>query len=118
MTSTRNNNSLGDYESSISAIQKQAEYTTFIHGPQGAAQQTQFPGQGLVAGRFAPTSLSHNACDIESFLYGIGSVNLVNPAPIIIPNIKRLRSLDMFEKAPTLMPETLTVAQNQRYTRS
>jgi hypothetical protein len=118
MTSTRNNNSLGDYEITQNAIQKQAEYTTFIHGPQGAALQTNFPGEGLISGRYAPTSLSHNACDIESFLYGIGSVNLVNPATLITPNIKRLHSLSIFEKTSLLIPEPLNITPSQRFNRS
>jgi hypothetical protein len=118
MTSTRNNNSLGDYEITQNSIQRQAEYTTYIHGPQGAALQTQFPGEGLLSGRYAPTTLSHNACDIESFLYGIGSVNLVNPAPTIIPNIKRLHSLSIFEKNAVLIPEPLIIEPAQRFHRS
>jgi hypothetical protein len=115
MTSTRNKNSLGDYEFQQIAIQKQAEYTTFINGPQGKVEYNHFAGDGLLSGRIAPMSLSHNACDIESFLYGIGSVNLVTPTEPIVPHLKRLHSLNIINRLPTIIPEPLQHDSNQRY---
>jgi hypothetical protein len=114
MASTRNKNTPGDYRFEQQSIQKQSEYKTYIHGPAGESTQTYFPGDGLVGGRFAPTLLSNNACDIESYLYGIGSTNLVNPLPELTPNIKSLQSLNIIQKTPLLFPNPLIVEPNQR----
>ena len=115
MTSTRNNNSLGDYEAQQIAIQKQAEYQTYVNGASGMASETYFAGDGLLSGRLAATSLSQNACDVESFLFGIGSVNLVSPKSRIIPEIHRIQSLSIIQKTPVILPADLVIMPNQRY---
>jgi hypothetical protein len=114
MASTRNKNTPGDYSFEQSAIQKQSLYQTYIHGPAGECEQTYFPGDGLVGCRFASTLLSNNACDIESYLYGIGSTNLVNPQSRIDPSLKELQSLNMIDKTPLVFPDPLVVEAKQR----
>ncbi len=61
--------------------------------------------------------MSSNAPDIESFLFGIGSTNLVNPAPVFVPRLTTLASSNLFEKAPVLVPEPLVIEKNQRPTK-
>lgn len=114
MTSTRNKNSAGDYHYEQTAMLKQNEYYTYAHGSQGMAKQTNLAGDGLVHGRIASTQLSHNSCDIESFLFGIGSVNLVNPKPDIVPELKHLPSLSIIDKPMVLLPKPLFIEPNQR----
>jgi len=114
MTSTRNKNSLGDYQYEQNAMLKQSEYCTYIHGSQGMATQTNFAGDGLVHGRIASSQLSHNSCDIESFLFGIGSVNLVNHIPPPVPQINYLSSLSIIDKPTILLPKPLVIESNQR----
>jgi hypothetical protein len=58
--------------------------------------------------------MSYNAPDIESFLFGINSTNLVNPAPTFVPELSNFCSANVFEKGPTFIPEPLTIEKNQR----
>jgi hypothetical protein len=117
MASTRNKNSLGDYNFEQTARLKQTEYATYAHGSQGMAVQTNFAGDGLIHGRIASSQLSQNSCDIESFLFGIGSVNLVNPKPDPVPQLKHLPSLSIIDKTPLLLPKHLVIEPNQRMLR-
>jgi hypothetical protein len=76
--------------------------------------QTYFPGNGLLAGNVFKTQLSNNVCDIEALLFGIGSTNLVTPQAPIVPEIKNLKSLNISNKIPLLIPPHLTIQPNQR----
>ena len=114
MASTRNKNSVGDYQYEQNALLKQNEYYTYAHGFQGMANQTNLAGDGLIHGRIASSQLSHNSCDIESFLFGIGSVNLVNPKPTPVPELKFLPSLSIIDKPTLLLPKPLVIEPNQR----
>ena len=58
--------------------------------------------------------MSHNAADIESFLFGVGSTNLVNPQPCLTPELKQLSTANVYEKDPTYIPEPLVMEKNQR----
>lgn len=114
MSSTRNKNTAGNYELEQQYYNKQSEYKTYINSQYGKPQQTQFPGNGLLTGRFAPTELSRNSCDLESFLYGIGTTNLVSPQPKPIAQIYELESLNIIKKLPIILPEPLVIEGNQR----
>lgn len=114
MSSTRNKNTRGNYESEQYALNKQSEYKTYIHSSSGKPTQTQFPGNGLLVGRVAPTELSVNSCDIESFLYGIGTTNLVKPNKPPVAEIRELKSLNVINKLPVMLPMPLVVEGHQR----
>jgi hypothetical protein len=58
--------------------------------------------------------LSYNAADTESFLFGINSTNLVNPAPCFVPEINQIGTVNIYEKGVTFIPEPLVVEKNQR----
>ena len=77
MSFTNNKNFIGNYNLEQEALKKQEEYLLFKNAPNGAAVSTYLPGNGLLQGRVAPLPLTDFSCDIESFLYGIGSTNLV-----------------------------------------
>ena len=62
----------------------------------------------------APENLSSNACDIESQLFGIGSTNLVNPKKHVQPKFHDVKSLNMIDRLPMVIPEPLIVEKNQR----
>jgi hypothetical protein len=62
----------------------------------------------------AHRNLSANYSDVESFLFGIGSTNLVSPKSDPIPDIQQYKSLNIIDKTPLIMPEQLTVQSNQR----
>jgi hypothetical protein len=114
MSSTRNKNTPGNYDLEQQYYKKQTEYKTYIHSQYGKPQQTHFPGNGLLQGRVAPTELSHNPCDLESFLYGIGTTNLVNPQAKPVAQIYEIESLNVMKKLPVILPEPLVIDGHQR----
>ena len=115
MASTRNKNTPGNYIAEQRSITEHINYNTYQS--YGVPQSTYLPGDGLLQGRVAPDQLSHNSSDIESFLWGIGSTNLVNPLPATTPEIKQLKSLSVIDKIPVIVPGDLQVQPNQRYYR-
>jgi hypothetical protein len=114
MSSTRTRNTPGNYDLEQWAHNHKLEYFTYPHSQYGSATKTFFPGNGLVAGRVASTELSHNACDTESFLFGIGSSNLVNPQSQFVSKVKHLPSLSIFDRQSVILPESFTLEANQR----
>jgi hypothetical protein len=112
MSSTRNKNSPGDYLLEQKQNTGICSYSEYVYSSKPV--ETYFPGDGLLAGRVAPTNLAGNACDIETHLFGIGSTNLVNPLPAVRPEITPLKSLNVIDRLPVLIPEPLVVEKNQR----
>jgi hypothetical protein len=60
------------------------------------------------------STLSHNPVDIETFLFGIGSTNLVNPVKPLTPELKCLNSANLFKKPDVIMPIPLAASKTQR----
>lgn len=114
MASTRNKNNRGDYQVEQKSHIQRMEYLTYENGGNGKPLETFFAGNGLLSGRVASSNLSHNSCDIESSLLGIGSTNLVNPQTPVKPDIKPLQSLNVIDKLPTMIPEPLIIDKHQR----
>jgi hypothetical protein len=114
MSSTRNKNTPGNYAMEKWAYTKKHEELMFIHASQGQAITTQLPGNGLLSGRIAGRDLASNSCDIESALFGIGSTNLENPLPHVTPQINYLRSLNVMNKIPMVIPVRYENEPNQR----
>ena len=114
MASTRNRNTPGHYCLEQRQYLGSENYTLYPNSQYGAAYNTRLPGNGLLPAQIPWNKLSYNAADTESFLFGINSTNLVNPAPCFKPEITQLHSANVFEKGPTLMPEPLVIEKNQR----
>jgi hypothetical protein len=114
MASTRNKNTKGNYDLEQRSLQNHSEYLTYIHSQSGRPTQTMFPGNGLLQGRIAPTELSRNTCDIESFLYGIGSTNLVTPLSETNVEILKLKSLDIAKRIQLFVPDPIVVRNDER----
>jgi len=89
-------------------------YTTYAHSQYGSAYDTRLPGDGVNPGQIPWNQLSNNAVQIESFLFGINSTNLVNPEAPLTPELKCLKSANFFTKKPVYLPEPLVVNKNQR----
>ena len=108
MSSTRNRNTPGDYnlvkkaDENISAY---LSYDTFVQ-----PKQNYHPGDGLLGASTCRNVLAHNACDIESTLFGIGANNLVTPQKPAEPQLKPLKSLSIMDKTPLIMPKPLEVS--------
>jgi hypothetical protein len=114
MASTRNINTPGNYYLEQREYKQSENYKLYPNSQYGAAYNTRLPGNGLLPGQIPWNKLSCNAPDTESFLFGINSSNLVNPAPCFFPEIRQLSSANIYEKESTFIPEPLVVEKNQR----
>jgi len=114
MASTRNINTLGNYNLEQIEFKQSETYTLYPNSQYGAAYNTRLPGNGLLPAQIPWNKMSYNAPDIESFLLGINSTNLVNPAPCFVPELAKLDSTNIYEKGPVFIPEPLVIEKNQR----
>jgi len=112
MASTRNKNSVGNYTLETNSYQNSLQFMTYETA--GKPVVPLHAGDGLLSGRMASNTLSKNACDVESQLFGIGATNLVNPQADVVPQYTSRKSLNVMEKTPLLMPEPLVVRKEQR----
>jgi hypothetical protein len=114
MASTRNRNTTGNYCLEQRQYQQSSGYALYPNSQYGAAYNTRLAGNGLLPGQIPWNKLSYNAADTESFLFGINSTNLVNPAPCFVPEIAQLESINIYDKGPVFMPEPLVIEKKQR----
>jgi hypothetical protein len=114
MSSTRNNNTPGDYALQQWSLTQQFQNALYPNAANGQAFTRNLAGNGLLVGRMAGRDLANNSCDIESELFGIGSTNLVQPLAKVQPDFIPLKSLNVFEKPGVYMPKDLFVEANQR----
>jgi hypothetical protein len=114
MASTRNINTPGNYNLEQREFKQSEIYTLYPNSQYGAAYNTRLPGNGLLPAQIPWNKMSYNAPDIESFLLGINSTNLVNPAPCFVPELANLDSTNIYEKGPVFIPEPLVIEKNQR----
>ena len=114
MASTRNINTPGNYCMEQKQFAHSENYTLYQNSQYGAAYTTRLPGAGLLPGQIPGNQLSQNTADIESFLFGINSTNLVNPAPALVPKLKNLCQANIYTPSTTYIPEPLVILKNQR----
>lgn len=114
MASTRNKNTPGNYCLDQRQNTGSEAWQLYINGANGFAYDTRLAGNGLNPGQMPWSTLSHNPADIESFLFGINSTNLVNPAGPLTPQLKCLSSANLIEKKPVIMPVPQAISKEQR----
>jgi hypothetical protein len=114
MASTRNKNTPGNYNLEQREFRQTEKYVLYANSQYGSAYNTMLPGNGLLPAQIPWNKMSHNAADTESFLFGINSTNLVNPAPCFVPEIIKLNSTNIYDKSPLYIPEPLVIEKNQR----
>lgn len=114
MASTRNKNTPINYLQEQRQFYNSEQYTLYPNSQYGAAYNTNLPGNGLNPAQIPWNKLSYNAPDIESFLFGINSTNLVNPSPPLNPELATLNQVNIFEKNKIYIPEPLVIEKNQR----
>ena len=114
MTSTRNKNDRGNYKAEEHSRESQRLYSLYVNQGNGQAYSNHFASDGLLPGKMGPLALSSNFADIDSFLKGTGSTNLVNPMNPIKPQIKEIESLSVIDRIPLIMPSPLRRDKNQR----
>jgi hypothetical protein len=111
MASTRNKNTLGNYNLEQRDYQMSARRNMV---PTKQHEDTRFAGNGLNPGQVPANKLSTNAPDVESYLFGIGSTNLTGSPFIATPELNLLSSAHLFEKTVVYMPRPLIVDEKQR----
>ena len=98
MASTRNKNTPGNYCLDQRQFTEMRNWSLYENSSHGQAFDTKLAGNGLNPCQMPWTTLSHNPADIESFLFGINSTNLVNPSHNPRPELIRLGTVNLFEK--------------------
>jgi hypothetical protein len=114
MASTRNKNTPGNYRLDQRQNTQTESWRLYVNSAHGYAYDTKLAGTGFNPGQLPWDTLSSNAPDIESFLFGINSTNLVNPTPCLTPELKYLESANLFNKGPVIMPVPQAISKNQR----
>ena len=117
MAGTRNRNMRGEYCLEQTTNFHHFGYQTYLHSSSGKASgQTLYAGTGLLPSRLPREELSKNPYDVESFLFGIGSNNLVetNPKDTKIELTNDIKTLDLYKKPTTILPDPLILEPYQR----
>lgn len=112
MASTRNKNTQGNYKLEKTANINQSLYP--LYEESRIVKPTYHPGDGLGPARMGTFELSENWCDIETGLFGIGSNNLENPQPEVVPKLKNIQSLHVIDKLPLFVPRPMNVSTIER----
>jgi hypothetical protein len=111
MACTRNKNTLGNYSLEQRQLSAIRENIVYPNAANGEAWSSRLAGDGFLPSRLPKTVLSRNPEDTESFLFGIGSTNLVNPqfAPFV-PEIVVPEEAVLYQRNRTVyLPTPLTV---------
>ena len=115
MSSTRNNNTLGNYTLQQKGITHCREYYNYENSYAGKAYTTALPLFGMNPSRMPSDNFSSNPVDIESFLFGVNSTNLYNPdKEKIKPELKTLPTFTFFNRLEMFLPNPLVIEDRQR----
>ena len=114
MASTRNKNTPGNYCQDQRQNTQTESWQLYTNGANGLAYDSRLAGNGLNPGQMPWSTFSYNPVDIETFLFGIGSTNLVQPVKPLRPELKCLSSANLVKKQDIIMPVPLAVSKTQR----
>jgi hypothetical protein len=114
MASTRNKNTPGNFCLDHRQNVQIEAWQLYKNGGNGYAYDTRLAGRGFNPGQLPWNTMSHNPADIESFLFGINSTNLVNPAPPLRPELICLKSVNLYKQPDNILPVPLVVPKDQR----
>jgi len=115
MSSTRNNNTVGNYNLQQRSINQQYDTKMYVNSSNGSPYNTAITSGGHALPSFmSRDAFANNSIEIESALFGINSSNLVNPQPAVQPQLKTLRTIEFFSRTPVILPDELIVPLNQR----
>tara|TARA_B100000282_G_C31728923_1_gene489927 strand:- start:211 stop:579 length:369 start_codon:yes stop_codon:yes gene_type:complete len=116
MASTRNLNTYGNYNLEEEQFRKMRDYNTYIHSSCGPPHSIGIAtGGSMPPSKMYRDSLSRNAIDIESRLFGIGSTNLVKPLAPVYPSLKPINDVTFFVRPKMILPAPLKIEGNQRF---
>ena len=112
MASTRNKNMRGEY--CLQQVSYKSGYNYNLYEGKRQNNIALQPCAGINIGQIPANQLSHNSTDIESFLLGINSSNLVKAQPKFTAQINCIQNLSFYNRLQPSLPEPLAVEQNQR----
>jgi hypothetical protein len=114
MTDTQSVNNPADYCLQQAAYARAREHTFYDHGPFGHARHIALPCMGITPSHMPRNTLSTNPVEIESALFGINSVNLVDPQAPVRPELHHIPEVSFFERLAVLLPRPLVIERDQR----
>lgn len=111
MASTRNNNMPGDYK-----LEQRTNVMINNHNVNkyGKSYHDARPTQNVNYGKMSRDTLSNNAIDIETDLFGIGSTNLVQPQAPVTPSLNSIPYTDFTDARVFVPTPQIYVMNNQR----
>jgi hypothetical protein len=114
MASTRSKNTPGNYCLEQRAYTQGSSYVA--ERDYAYPKHVLMAGTGLLQGYMGNAVLAENPQDVESFLFGIGATNLVDPAtqPFAAHLVEHPAYTIVDQRVPLVMPETLHVEPHQR----
>ena len=115
MSSTRNINTRGNYQLQQRQFNESKQYSLYVNSPYGEAYNNNLAGVGLLQGYTPCNKLSANPIETESFLFGINSTNLVNPAPKFNAEPLFPSYVNLYKPNPTIMPNPLVIERNRPF---
>lgn len=114
MTDTRKKAWRGDYEDE----QRVNDYCYQYYYNQerffAKPEYTYLPGDGIVGAKISYRDLANNPIDIDSYLRGIRSADMVNTPFTAVPDLRNVQSLNFYQKHKPVVPEPLVIERNQR----
>jgi len=114
MASTRNRNTQINYNLEQRENRLTEQYRLYQNGSGGYAYQLNLPGNGFGAAAIPGNQLSNNSIDIESFLRGTGSVDLVlGKYACITPELNNITPVNVYSDQPVIMPYPLVVEKSR-----
>ena len=112
MASTRNNNMPGEYCLRQMSNKHSTNYNTYEGA--GMNKVNLLPCAGILPGQIHNSILSKNSTDVESFLLGINSSNLVDPSPEFNAKLKCHKLLSFYQRLQPSLPTPLVIEGCQR----
>jgi hypothetical protein len=114
MSNTRKKSQKGDYNLEQETHFGNYDYYFNSENRYGNPVNTYIPGNGLIGQKVSRVNLANNSCEIESMLRGIGSCNMVEALAPVVPDLRHIKTLNLFETQPTFIPEPMVVHKGQR----
>ena len=117
MASTRNKSTRGNYAMEKKQNASGREWGLYANGAGGVAVDPAVPGNGLGGARIPASLLASNPIQIESFLWGIGSMDHLESGEepqILRPDLTRMKSARLYANPDIIMPVPLVVPKGSR----
>jgi len=112
MASTRNKNTIGNYQLQQKGINLIDNYNSYLYSSRPT--QNKIPCLGFNPSYMPREALSKNSIDIETNLFGINSTNLVENKEQVNPQLIQNDSVTFFNRLPLIMPNDYKISDNQR----